>query len=480
MSKLVRVRFAPSPTGHLHIGNARAAILNWIFSRHAGGRYILRVEDTDIERSSAESEQSIQQDLRWLGLEWDEGPEVGGDYGPYRQSERLSLYNKYAQKLLDKGLAFHCFCTQDELESERRKAIAEKRQPVYSGRCRKLSKHEREAFERQGRKPVLRLLFPNHAFTFRDLVKGEVTFPAGDLGDFVIARADGVPTYNFAVVIDDALMQISHVIRGDDHVANTPKQLAVYEALKWPPPQFAHIPMILGEDRTRLSKRHGATSVDQYAQKGFLPHALVNYLSLLSWSSESGDDILSLDRLISEFDFNRVSRSPAVFDPVKLTWMNGIYIRQTEVARLTDLSVPYLQKAGFNLPANRELLEKIIASVQDMLELLEDVVEKARMFFVDSLEPESEEAAALLSRESTQKVFWSFVRQSELYDSMTSDNFRKMMKVVGKETGVMGKDLWMPIRVALTGQLHGPELPKVAENFGKEKCVAQIRKWIVG
>lgn len=479
MSKPTRVRFAPSPTGHLHIGNARAAILNWVYARHAGGKYILRIEDTDIERSTVESEQSILQDLRWLGLEWDEGPEVGGDFGPYRQSERLPIYRQYTEKLLSKNQAFHCYCTSEELELERKEAIAENRQPIYNGRCRILSRQEREAFEKQGRTPVIRLRFPEHALTFNDLVKGEVTFPAGDLGDFVIARADGMPTYNFAVVIDDALMEISHVVRGDDHVANTPKQLAVYEALSWQPPFFAHIPMILGEDKTRLSKRHGATSVDQYAQKGFLPHALINYLSLLSWSSETGDEILSLDRLIAEFDFNRVSRSPAVFDPVKLTWMNGMYIREMTAAQLTDLCLPYLQDTNFHLPKEREVLEKIIAGVQEKLEVLEDVVEKTRVFFAESLEPENNEAKALLTRESTQKVFWSFVRQVQQYEKMTGDTFRSIMKIVGKETGVMGKDLWMPIRVALTGQLHGPELPLVAEIFGREKCVAQIKKWIV-
>lgn len=475
----VRVRFAPSPTGHLHIGNARTAILNWIFARHSGGRYVLRIEDTDAERSSQESESSILQDLHWLGLDWDEGPDCGGDFGPYRQSERLDIYRKFVDELLAKEHAYACYCTPEELESERRRAIAEGRQPVYSGRCRRLSAAQRQAFERQGRKPVMRLIFPQRPFAFDDIVKGTITFPAGDLGDFVILRADGLPTYNFAVVIDDHLMQISHVVRGDDHVANTPKQLAVYDALDWQPPTFGHIPMILGEDRSRLSKRHGATSVDQYARRGYLPEALVNYLSLLSWSSPSGDEILSRERLIEEFDFGRVSRSPAVFDPVKLTWMNGVYIRQLDVATLTDLCLPYLQEAGYSVPVDRARLEKIIGMVQDKLDVLQDVAEKTRIFFTDDTEPEGPEAEAILKRPATQKVLWSFLRQAERFEALTAEHFRNIMRVVGKETGVMGKDLWMPIRVALTGQVHGPELPAVVEVFGKQKCLALIKKWLI-
>lgn len=479
MAKPVRVRFAPSPTGHLHIGNARTAILNWIFARNTGGTYVLRIEDTDLERSTRESEQSILQDLRWLSLDWDEGPEAGGDFGPYRQSERLDRYRHFTDRLLAQGKAFYCYCTPEQLETARQEAIKAGKQPVYNGRCRNLSAEQCDKLEQQGKKPVIRLRFPDHALTFQDLVKGEVTFPAGDLGDFVIMRADGVPTYNFAVVIDDVEMQITHVVRGDDHVANTPKQQAVYEALGFAQPVFAHIPMILGEDKTRLSKRHGATAVDQYAKEGFLPQALVNYLSLLSWSSESGDEILSLERLIEEFDFSRVSRSPAVFDPVKLRWMNGVFIRNTGIATLTDLCLPYLQQAGFAVPKERVLLEKIIAGVQEKLEVLQDVVAKTSIFFADEIAIEDDDLTAILTRESTQKVFWSFVRQVQLFQVMNAENFRKTVKVVGKETGVIGKDLWMPIRVALTGQLHGPDLLLIAEIYGKEKCLEQIKKWIV-
>lgn len=479
MSDVVRVRFAPSPTGHLHIGNARTAILNWIFARHCGGVFVVRIEDTDAERSSEASEKTILQDLRWLGLDWDEGPQAGGAYGPYRQSERLDLYRQHATELIGRGAAFYCYCTPDELEASRQAALAAGKVPVYDGRCRALTAAQRSQFESEGRQPVVRLHVPDQPISFADLVRGEVTFPAGDTGDFVLLRADRTPTYNFAVVIDDHLMHISHVIRGDDHVSNTPRQVALYQAFGWKLPLFAHIPMILGPDRTRLSKRHGATSVDMYARQGFLPDALFNFLSLLGWSSESGDEILSRERLAREFDFSRVSKSAAIFDVTKLRWMNGMYIRELDLRELTELSLPYLQRTGQSLPRDRETLMKLVSSVQRNLEVLEDVVDKTAIYFSDDAEPENEEAAALMTRESTQKVFWSFLRQAALIEVMTVDIFRNIMKVVGKETGVMGKELWMPVRVALTGQLHGPELPMVAEIFGREKCVARIRKWII-
>ncbi|MDQ7063801.1 MAG: glutamate--tRNA ligase [candidate division KSB1 bacterium] len=474
----VRVRFAPSPTGKLHIGNARTAIMNWVFARHENGTFILRIEDTDVERSSEESERGILQDLHWLGLNWDEGPDVGGPHGPYRQSERLVIYREHAERLLQEGKAFYCYCTPDELEERKQKAIAEGRSANYDGRCRNLTEAERQAFEAEGRKPVIRFHVPEVDLSFDDIVRGEVTFPAGQIGDFIILRADGMPTYNFACVVDDGLMQITHVIRGDDHLSNTPKQIALYQAFGWETPHFAHIPMILGPDRTRLSKRHGATSVEEFAKHGYLPQALINYLSLLSWSSESGEEILSVQRLIDEFDFSRVSKSPAIFDVVKLNWMNGVYIRQMDVPHLTDLCVPYLKKAGYKLP-DRLVLEKIIRVVQPSLEKLEDVIAKSEMFFIDESEPENEQAVVMLNRESTQKVFWSFLRQLDTIGQMTVEQFRKIMKVVSEETGVMGKDLWMPVRIALTGKMHGPDLPLVAEILGKEKCRRLIKRWVL-
>ena len=476
MSNSVRVRFAPSPTGHLHIGNARTAILNWLFARHSNGTFVLRIEDTDAERSTQASEQSILEDLRWLKLNWDEGPEAGGPYGPYRQSERLEIYQNHAQQLIEAGHAYACFCTDAELEAERERAMKRGEQPHYSGKCRPLTAAQQEEKRKAGLEPAIRFRVPERAVGFVDLVRGELMFPPNNFGDFVILRSGGLPTYNFAAVIDDHFMQITHVIRGDDHVTNTPRQKMMYEALDWPVPQFCHIPMILGEDRSRLSKRHGATSLDQFAGKGYLPEALVNILSLLSWAAPSGDEILARERLIQEISFERLNKSPAVFDVTKLNWMNGVYIRQLTPDELCDACLPFLQRVGYALP-EREKLKQLLAIVQDGLEYLEQAAEKTQFFFVDRIHLTDGAAIAVSQSEAAEKVYWSFLRQLGSYETLTPEAFRQIMKTVNKETGVMGKDLWMPIRVALTGMLHGPELPPIAALMGKEKVrklIAQI------
>jgi glutamyl-tRNA synthetase len=477
MTSSPRVRFAPSPTGHLHIGNARAAILNWLFAKHSGGVFILRIEDTDVERSTKESEASIFHDLRWLGLNWDEGPDVGGGFGPYRQSERLAIYSQHAGQLIAKGHAYHCYCTPAELEARRETAMQTGQQPHYDGRCKHLSPGDRAAKEKAGVKPVVRFIMPEREITFADLAKGKITFPPDALGDFVILRSDGVPTYNYAAVVDDHLMHITHVIRGDDHVVNTPKQIMIYEAFGWVLPQFCHIPMILGPDRERLSKRHGATAVDDYAKKGYLPDALVNFLSLLSWSSESGEEILSRERLIKEFNFNRLSPSAAVFDVVKLNWMNSVYIRNMNLHELTNACLPYLQKAGYRLP-DHDTLQKMIRLVRDSLEHLSQIAEKLEFFFVDEVRITDGAAIGMVQTEAAEKVYWSFLRQLDKYDALTAEAFRELMKTVNKETGVMGRDLWMPIRIALTGQMHGPDLALIVEIFGKEKCRQLVQELV--
>jgi nondiscriminating glutamyl-tRNA synthetase len=477
MTSSPRVRFAPSPTGQLHIGNARTAILNWLFAKHSGGAFILRVEDTDMERSTKASEASIFEDLRWLDLHWDEGPDVGGDFGPYRQTERLVIYHQHAEQLIARGQAYYCYCTPQELEARRAAAMKTGQQPRYDGRCKRLSPNERAAKAQADIKPVVRFIMPAREIKFNDLAKGEITFPPDALGDFVILRADGVPTYNYAAVIDDHLMQITHVIRGDDHVGNTPKQIMLYEAFGWPLPEFCHIPMILGPDRERLSKRHGATSVDDYAQKGYLPDAIVNFLSLLSWSSESGEEILARERLIKEFSFIRLSPSAAVFDVVKLNWMNGVYIRSLNLEELTTACLPYLQKTGYPLP-DRSTLQKMIGLVRDSLEYLSQIVEKLAFFFTDEVRITDGAAIGMSQTEAAEKVYWSFLRQIDKYDHLTAEAFRELMKIVNKETGVMGRDLWMPIRIALTGDMHGPDLAAVVEILGKEKCRQFVQKLV--
>ena len=470
----VRVRFAPSPTGHLHIGNARTAILNWIFAKKTGGTFILRIEDTDIERSTKASMESIFDDLRWLGLDWQEGPEVGGEFGPYRQSERLEIYKKYLDIIKSKKLAYPCFCTAEELEEKRKEAKARGEDLYYDRKCLNLSEQEKSELEEAGRKPVWRFCVSPGGIEWEEPVKGRLAFDGGNFGDFVIMRSDGIPTYNFAAVVDDAFMQISHVIRGDDHVSNTPKQILLYHALGFELPQFVHIPMILGPDRTRLSKRHGATSVGEFKAKGYLPEALINFLSLLSWSSKSEEEFLPIERLVSEFDFSRMSKSPAIFDTIKLNWMNGNYIRGLELDKLIDFAIPFLESAGID-PSDRGKLENIFSLVKDNVEYLERIPELVKPFYQDSIQLTDGQAIALYSKDISQKIYWAFLRYLQNYDHLDAGKFIAIMKQVQKETGIMGKDLWAPIRVALTGQIHGPELPKTAEILGKETCERFVR-----
>src|SRR5947209_4509158 len=359
----VRVRFAPSPTGYLHVGNARTALFNWLFARHAqpgdarkSSVMVMRIEDTDLERSEVRYEQQLFDDLKWLGLDWDEGPDLeaeaaegkpGGPYGPYRQSDRLPIYREQAERLLREGKAYLCFCTAEELEQERQRAIAEHRPQIYSGKCRKLDPAEAQKRRAAGEPAAIRLHIPEHPIRFHDLVHGAVEFPNEVISDLIIMRSTGVPVYNYVVVVDDALMKITHVIRGDDHLSNTPKQVALYEALGWPAPEFAHLSTILGADRERLSKRHGATSIANFREMGVLPEALVNYLALLGWAPHGGDrEIFSRDQLIKEFDLARVTPSPAIFDMEKLYWLNRHYIKASSVDQVADLAAPFFIKAG--------------------------------------------------------------------------------------------------------------------------------------
>jgi nondiscriminating glutamyl-tRNA synthetase len=465
----VKTRFAPSPTGHLHIGNARTAVMNWIFARRHGGSFLLRIEDTDRERSTRESETSILRDLEWLGLTWDEGPDRGGPNGPYRQSERLDLYRDLLAALEKAGQAYPCYCSPEELEERRRERLARGESPGYDGHCRDLSEAERRALEAGGRRPAIRFRVESGETRFEDLIKGPISFSNGTIGDFVLVRGDGMPMYNFACVADDHLMDVTHVIRGNDHVSNTPRQVLLYLALGWTPPAFAHIPMILGGDRERLSKRHGATSVDQYRAAGYLPEALVNFLSLLSWSSESGDEILGADRLVREFGFDRVSESPAVFNVEKLDWMNGQYLRALDPARFCELALPFFREAGIAVQAPSEI-RRVTDLLQGGVDRLAQAPEKARIFFAESAVPENAEAGEILRSPEAGRIGPAFLDETLPLVSWNAELFLAVMKEIQKRTGIKGKNLWMPIRVMLTGQVHGPELPKVAEVLGWEKC----------
>jgi nondiscriminating glutamyl-tRNA synthetase len=463
----MRVRFAPSPTGFLHVGNVRTALFNWLLARGHGGTVILRIEDTDTQRSTAESEAGILHDLRWLGLDWDEGPDKGGACGPYRQSQRLELYRSHAHRLLDLRKAYYCFCSQAVLEAERQRALAIGQQPRYSGRCRAVAPEEARDRVAAGETAAIRFHVAEHReISFADLVRGVVTFHTDVIGDPVILRAGGSPAYNFAVVIDDASMEVTDVIRGEDHISNTPRQLLFYEALGFAVPRFGHLSMVLGPDHSPLSKRHGATSVKEFRDKGYLPESLVNYLSLLGWSPGAGDEILPLEELARRFSIEGVGHSASVFDEEKLAWVNRHYLKAADPARLATLALPYLQDAGFvsrqDLPdAERAYLARIVPIASTSIDRLAQVPERLHLVF--TYEPSAalaradirEELAASGVRQVIQALADDLAAAPRLLDRAT---FRAAADRVKQRTGQKGRALFHPIRLALTAASDGPEL----------------------
>ena len=474
----VRVRFAPSPTGFMHVGNARTALFNFLFARHNNGTFILRIEDTDIERHSEEAVNVIYEALKWMGLNWDEGPDVGGEYGPYRQSERLDIYKKYVEELKGKGLVYECFCTPEELDTMRKEQLERGEPPRYTGKCRDLTEEEKERLRAEGRKPVLRFKVPeDRIVSFNDLIKGKIEIHSRQLGgDFVIVRSNGMPVYNFVVVIDDALMKISHVIRGEDHISNTPKQILLYEALGFPVPQFAHLPMILGTDRSKLSKRHGSTSVKEFRDKGYLSEAFTNFLALLGWYPKDGKEILSMEELIERFDIKDVNSAPAVFDTTKLNWMNQVYIRNYPIDKLTDLVIPYLEKAGYDVSKyDREWLEKVVEVTREYFTVLADAPIYMEMFLKDEFEVEEGAKEFVLEDETRLKVIENFYNRMKILEGeLTPEIFKQTVKEVGKELKAKGKNLFMPVRIGLTGKMKGVELDILVSLLGKERVLGRI------
>jgi len=458
----MRLRFAPSPTGLLHVGNARTALFNWLLARGQQGAFVLRIEDTDTERSTRASEDGIRADLQWLGLNWDEGPDVGGPYPPYRQSERLDVYARYAQTLLDTGHAYWCFCSAEQLEQERASALAAAAPPKYSGRCRDLARAEAEARRNAGEAAALRFVIPaDRDVTFTDLVRGPVTFHTSVIGDPVIVRSDGGPAYNFAVVVDDALMAITHVIRGEDHISNTPRQVLIYEALGLTPPAFAHLSLVMGPDHAPLSKRHGATSVSEFRARGYLPEALVNYLALLGWSPGDGEELMAIGEMARRFGVARVSHSSAVFDVGELAWMNRQYMKACDPERLVEMAMPFFQRAGSNPgpwtldPGPRAAVSAVLPLAVGAVDRLEEIPERVK--FV--LEWNRDEAARLVAAEADgQKVIAAFGDAIAEFGPLTKESFRAAATRAREATGIKGKALFHPIRVALTGMESGPEL----------------------
>ncbi|NOU83295.1 glutamate--tRNA ligase [Paenibacillus sp. LMG 31459] len=486
MTDQVRVRYAPSPTGHLHIGNARTALFNYLFARNLGGKFIIRIEDTDLKRNIAEGEESQLKYLKWLGMDWDESVDVGGEYGPYRQTERLDLYRVYWQDLLDRGLAYRCYCTEEELEAEREEQTARGETPRYSGRHRNLTEEQRLAYEAEGRIASIRFLVPeDRTYTFNDIVKGSISFNTKEMGDFVIVKKDGIPTYNFAVAVDDHLMAISHVLRGEDHISNTPRQLMIYEALGWEAPLFGHMTLIVGDDHKKLSKRNESIIqfIEQYDQLGYLPEALFNFITLLGWSPEGEEEIFSKEQLISIFTADRLSKSPAVFDTNKLAHLNNHYIKHADPKRIAALAIPHLQKAG-RLPEvlsdeQQIWAESLVALYQEQMNSASDIVGLSELFFRSHLELETE-AAQVLAEAQVPEVLSAFLAKVEAAKDFSAANMAVLIKEVQKETGHKGKALFMPIRVALTGQMHGRDLNATIALLGRDRVIERLKSQIKG
>ena len=483
MSDSVRVRFAPSPTGKLHIGGARTAIYNWAFARANGGTFILRIDDTDPTRSTDENTQIILRAMRWLGLDWDEGPEVGGDFGPYSQTERLDLYKQTAERLLAEGKAYPCFCTPEQLAADREAAQARK-DPFqgYQRRCRDLTPEEAQARIDAGEPYVLRIKVPENRgnVVINDAVHGEVTFDAKELDDFVIFRSDGTPTYNFATVVDDALMGITHVIRGDDHLSNTPRQVMVYEAMGAPVPVFAHISMIFGADSKKLSKRHGATSVEEYRDAGYLSDAFVNYLALLGWSLDGETTVIPRDVLASQFSLERISKNPATFDPKKLDWMNAEYINAMSNADFADqIMLPELLKAGLikeGFEADAAWLDALAEIVRPRTKMPADAATVAAPVFAtaETLAYDEKSVSKGLAKEGMGAVLDAARTALEAVTDWTAENIDGALEPLPEVLDVKKRLVFGAVRVAECGNMVSPPLGETMALIGRDDCLARI------
>ncbi len=480
MNKPFKVRFAPSPTGPFHIGGARSALFNWLVARNKNGKFLVRVEDTDLARSTRESEENIKAALNWLGLNWDEGIDVGGENGPYRQTERLNIYHKEIQRLLDEGKAYYCYCTEEELEESRTQQLAEGKTPVYNDHCRSLTEEEIAKYKESGRKPVIRLRVPKEGvFAFDDMVRGHVTFQAAGVGDFIIMKSDGIPVYNFAVVVDDALMNITHVIRAEEHLSNTPRQIAIYQALGYDIPKFGHISLILGSDHKKMSKRHGATSVDEYRKMGYLSDAVVNYLALLGWAPKGEQEIFTREELIEQFSMKRVSANDAVFDIEKLNWINFQYMKQLSPEELLELTLPFIINAGYITgplsDEKKEWLKKVVWFVRDHLYYGAQTPENIKIFFEELSATTDEEMLDIMNRETSKMIIKSFAEKLSDLDTFNENSIKDVFSNLMKESGIKGKAAFEPVRIALTGEIHGPGLYTLIELFGKEKTIQRLK-----
>lgn len=489
----IRVRIAPSPTGYLHIGTARTAFFNYLFAKNQGGKFVLRIEDTDLERSDEKFTTEIIESLHWLGIDYDEGPDVGGPYGPYRQSERLETYKKYLQQLLDEDRAYYCFCTEEELEKEREAQIKRGEAPIYSGCCANLDEAEAKKFLDEGRKSIIRFRMPNKKIVFDDVIKGVLEFETRLIGDIAIAKNLETPLYNFAVIIDDETMKISHIIRGEDHISNTPKQIAMIESLGFKKPKYAHISLTLAPDKTKLSKRRGAMAIADYKNMGYLPEALINFMAFMGWNPKTDQEFFTKEELIKNFSMANMNKSAAIFNIEKLNWLNGHYIRLMDLSELTEKCIPYLEKTNLiskagdtewkisetNEPIIFDQIKKIIALEQERLIKLSDLPELVPFFFKKEL---SFDKQLLIWKKMAAKEVLEHLLEIEKFLTEVDENKfkkdyleKKIKNLIEEKKLGAGETLW-PFRVALTGLKASPPPFEIAEILGKEKTLGRIGK----
>jgi len=476
----IRVRYAPSPTGHLHIGGARTALFNYLFAKHHGGDFIFRLEDTDIDRNIEGGEKSQLENLEWLGIIPDESPIAPNEkYAPYRQMERLDIYNKYINILLEKGYAYKCYCTPEELEKEHERQTASGIAPMYNRKCRTISADESNEKEKANIPYTIRIKVPEgKTYAFKDMIRGDVSFASEDIGDWVLVKANGIPTYNYAVVIDDYLMDITHVFRGEEHISNTPKQLMIYEMLGWQAPTYGHMTLIVNEERKKLSKRDESIMqfVSQYKEQGYLAPAVFNFMSLLGWSPEGEEEIFTKDELIALFDEKRLSKSPSMFDKNKLTWLNNLYIKKLSLSEVISLCMPYLETSYDLSSVSNQWIEDLIEIYREQLLYGAEIVDLVQMFFNEDVTL-NDEATTFMEDESIPNTLQVFKEKITLLDNLTKEDVKAAIKATQKEAGVKGKMLFMPIRIATTGCMHGPDLASSIVLVGKDKVLQRLLKW---
>lgn len=479
----IRVRIAPSPTGPIHVGNVHTALFNWLWARGVGGKFILRFEDTDQERSKAEWEQVIFEDLKWLGMDWDEGPDIGGPYEPYRQMHRLELYRTYADRLLAGGHVYKCYCTKDEEDADRKEAQSQNRPYQYKGRCRNLTAEQRAQFEGEGRSFVLRFRVPRgQTVRYDDLVRGFIEFPTDSIGDFIIMRGNGIPLYNFAVVVDDVTMNITHILRGEGHIPNTPVQLLIYQALDLPIPHIGHLGHMTNEDRGKLSKRKGEAAIRDYREQGYLPEALMNFMSLLGWTppgAETGREFLTREELIQDFDIQRVTKAPSVFDKNKLNWMNGNYIRRKSLEDFAELALPFVEQAGIyteeRARANWEWYKAVVSQVQERVVTLAEVPEHVDFFLLDEITVDPQAAEKFLT-DAVKPFFRRVIEDLRTVDwDLTA--IERIIRGHMDALGMKPKESIQPVRVAITGRTASPGLFETLYLVGRERTIDRMLKY---